>query len=161
MKHYDMRRDGRLLDEEQCLSILRKGKYCIVSTKDEDGFPYGVPLSYALVDQKMCFHTTNTYGHKLDDFALDNRVSATVVDDVHAFFDEGDFTTTFESVIVRGRLIKVSDDVLKRKVLVALCMKYCPEHKADIGAAMAASFDATDTWILEPEEIRGKRRPRS
>lgn len=158
MKQYEMRRIDRQLTFEQCIDVLEAGQYCVVATKDEDGFPYGVPLSYALIDDKLCFHTTNTYGHKLDDFALSDQVSATIVTDVHAFFDKDNFTTTYASVIVRGHLRKVTDDVTKRKILVALCMKYSPEHKADIGKAMAASFDVTETWILDPEEMTGKRR---
>ena len=59
MKHYDMRRETRMLTDEQCREILNTGEYCIVATKDEDGWPYSVPLSYALIDGKLCFHTTN------------------------------------------------------------------------------------------------------
>lgn len=157
MKHYDMRRESRMLSDEQCREILDKGEYCVVATTDKDGWPYSVPLSYALIDGKLCFHTTNTFGHKLEDFAHDDRVSATVVTDVKAFFAEGDFSSEFSSVIVRGRVRRVTDDVTMRKILVALCMKYSPEHKADIGSAMAASYGATATWIIEPEEMSGKR----
>lgn len=158
MKHYDMRRETRMLTDEQCREILNTGEYCIVATKDEDGWPYSVPLSYALIDGKLCFHTTNTFGHKLEDFACDDRVSATVVTDVKAFFAEGDFSSEFSSVIVRGRVQRVTDSVTMRKILVALCMKYSPEHKADIGQAMAANIAQTATWIIEPELMSGKRR---
>lgn len=103
------------------------------------------------------FHTTNESGRKLDAFAANDRVCATVVEDVAARFQDAAFTTSFSSAMAFGRIRRVVDPVVVRKALVNLCIKYLPEHKNDIGAAMQADLDATAVWALDIEELSGKK----
>ena len=60
------------------------------------------------------------------------------------------------SVIARGRVRRVEDGAAMRKVLVALCMKYLPEHKDKIGEGIAREIDDTAIWAVDLEEVRGK-----
>ena len=48
-----MRRAERALSEEESLGILRCGQYGILSTIGPDGYPYGVPVSYAYKELKL------------------------------------------------------------------------------------------------------------
>ncbi|MDO5042600.1 MAG: pyridoxamine 5'-phosphate oxidase family protein [Slackia sp.] len=197
MKHYEMRRAARRMDKAELERLLERGAYCIVSCIDENGAPYGVPLSYTYEPAQsgnggtrhsscesnpplssecageaedstssadlpgtlgtIYFHTTNESGRKLDAFAANDRVCATVVEDVAARFQDAAFTTGFSSAMAFGRIRRVIDPVVVRKALVNLCMKYLPEHKNDIGAAMQADLDATAVWALDIEELSGKR----
>ena len=43
----EMRRQDRKLTQEEAEAILREGQYGVLSTTGEDGYPYGVPVSYA------------------------------------------------------------------------------------------------------------------
>lgn len=105
----------------------------------------------------LYFHTTNEGGRKIDAFAACGRACATIVEDVAARFQDAAFTTGFSSVMAFGRIRLVEDAVTARKALVGLCMKYLPEHKDGIGAAMQADFDATAVWALDIEELSGKK----
>jgi nitroimidazol reductase NimA-like FMN-containing flavoprotein (pyridoxamine 5'-phosphate oxidase superfamily) len=42
-----IRRKDRALSEEEAFKILKAGEYGVLSTVGEDGYPYGVPVSYA------------------------------------------------------------------------------------------------------------------
>lgn len=166
MKRYEMRRATRRMDHADVERLLERGAYCVVSCIDENGLPYGVPLSYAYEARPsspdgsnagtLYFHTAVQGGRKMDAFLSDGRVSATIVEDVAARFENASFTTGFSSVMASGRIRRVTDPVAARKALVSLCMKYLPEHKRDIGAAMQADFETTAVWALDIDEISGK-----
>lgn len=52
MKVYPMRRKDRQAGEEDILRILKENVYGVLSTISEDGWPYGVPVSYVYEDGK-------------------------------------------------------------------------------------------------------------
>lgn len=105
----------------------------------------------------LYFHTTNEGGRKLDAFAHDARVCATIVEDVAARFRDESFTTEYSSVMAFGRIRRVNDAATARRALVDLCMKYLPEHRAEIGSALRADFESTAVWALEIEALTGKK----
>ncbi|WP_165062881.1 MULTISPECIES: pyridoxamine 5'-phosphate oxidase family protein [unclassified Adlercreutzia] len=156
MKKYAMRIAERELDTEEAWRILDAGEYCVISTVDEDGTPYGVPMSYVMMDKKLYVHTTNTYGHKLDNWHHDPRVSVTVATEVEPCFEDTFFTSRFASVIASGQIHRVEDIVQVRQALVALCMKYMPELKHEIGPAIEREINDTDIWEVAFDEVRAK-----
>lgn len=156
MDGYRMQMAERELDRADALEILEAGEYCVVSTVDEDGAPYGVPLSYVMMDGRMYFHTGKRPGHKIDDFQRDPRISIAVATEVEPCYEETFFTTRFASVIASGRIRRVDDPVEVRKALVALCMKYLPQFKDEIGGAIERELGITDIWVADLGEIRGK-----
>ena len=58
--------------------------------------------------------------------------------------------------MVTGRIRRVEEDLEARRALVALCMKYLPEYKHEIGGAIEREIADTDVWAIEPETVRGK-----
>lgn len=155
-KPYKMQMGDRELTEAEAWEILEAGEYAVVSTVDPDGAPYGVPLSYVIMDEKLYIHTGERGGHKIDDFEHDARVSVAVATEVEPCFEDTFFTTRFASVIASGRISKVQDRVMLRRVLVELCMKYLPELKDEIGPAIGREIDVTAAWCIEFDEVRGK-----
>lgn len=156
MDGYQMRMADRELPLEEAQAILEAGEYCVISTVDKDGAPYGVPLSYAMLDGKLCIHTTNTYGHKMDDWQRDPRVSVTVATEVEPCFEDTFFTTRFASVVASGRIQPIENPARIRKVLVALCMKYLPALKDEIGPAIEREIADTAAWEVVFDEVRAK-----
>ena len=144
-KRYDMQIADRELSEAEAWEILDAGEYAVISTVDPDGTPYGVPVSYVIIDEKLYLHTGERPGHKIDDFLHDPRVSVAVATEVEPCFEDTFFTTRFASVVA-----------LVRRVLVELCMKYLPELKDEIGPAIGREIDVTAAWCVEFDEIRGK-----
>ena len=60
----DMRKQERKLTTQEAQQILSANQYGILSTVCEDGYPYGVPLSYSYLNGKIYFHGTSAGGLK-------------------------------------------------------------------------------------------------
>ncbi len=43
-----------------------------------------------------------------------------------------------------------------KQALVALCMKYLPQFKAEIGGALERELDVTEVWAADFDEVRAK-----
>ena len=52
----EMRRKHRRLDRQTALSLLEQCEYAVVSTVNEDGTPYGIPVSPVLEGRNVYFH---------------------------------------------------------------------------------------------------------
>jgi nitroimidazol reductase NimA-like FMN-containing flavoprotein (pyridoxamine 5'-phosphate oxidase superfamily) len=73
-----MRRQERKMDDREARELLEKGLYGVLSTTDEDGYAYGVPLSYVCIGENIYFHCA-AEGSKLDNIRHNSRVSLCVV----------------------------------------------------------------------------------
>lgn len=119
----EMRRQDRQLGAEDACRIMQQGEYGILSTVDDDGHPYGVPLSFVYLDGAIYFHCATT-GHKLDNLANNSRVAFCVVGPTRVL--SAQFTTNYESAIVFGCAAEVEGDE-KKQALLALLGKYSPD----------------------------------
>lgn len=136
--------------------ILAMGEYCVVATVDADGAPYLTPLSYVVDGDDLFIHTGSLDGEKIRCWERDERVCLTVAVDMEPCYEDTYFTTRYASVIARGRIERVRDVAKVRWVLAKLCMKYMPELKHEVGAAIAREIDVTRAWVVHMDEIRGK-----
>ena len=151
----------RAISEEEARKILRIGEHCVVATVDADGHPYATPLSYVLDGDALLIHTGIAGGQKTEDWKRDPRVCVTVAVDMDPVYVEEDgvpgfFTTRFASVIATGTVRPVEDTALMRRALAQICLKYCPEHKNKIGAAIDWELPATEIWAIDLNHISGK-----
>ncbi|MEG0303331.1 pyridoxamine 5'-phosphate oxidase family protein [Gordonibacter sp.] len=156
MTEYRMRYAERELSAKDAWGIFEAAEYCVASTVDADGMPYGVPISFVVMDGKLYFHTTNIAGHKLDNFAHDARICVTAAVDVEACFENDFMTSRYGSAMAFGRIRRVEDSVEVRHALVALCMKYLPDYQHEIGNAIAKDLAETAVWAVEADLVTGK-----
>ena len=120
----EMRRNKQALTAEETAEILKRNTSGVLSLNGDDGYPYGVPLSYVYLDSKLYFHCAGA-GHKLDSILKDDKVSFCVIDQDQVVGEE--YTTYFRSVIAFGRA-RVLEGAEKLRPLVELCEKYYPGH---------------------------------
>lgn len=106
--------------------ILKENTSGVLSVYGEDGYPYGVPLSYVYADGKLYFHSAKD-GHKIDAVRNNNKVSFTVIAQDNIVAEE--YTTYFQSVIAFGtaRILEQNDE--KRAAIEQLAEKYMPDLK--------------------------------
>lgn len=119
-----MRRSKQKLADDECWQILKRNTHGILSLSGDDGYPYGVPLSYDLDEESesALFHCART-GHKLDAIARSSKACFTVVDADDVMPEE--LTTYFRSVICFGRAeVLEGDEMLKR--IRSLGRRYWP-----------------------------------
>ncbi|MDZ5016887.1 pyridoxamine 5'-phosphate oxidase, partial [Clostridium perfringens] len=91
----EIRRKDREIEGSQVIEVLKKCEYGILSTVDENGYPYGVPLSYVYANDSIYFHSA-VEGHKLENIKKNDKVSFCVVGQTDVLPDK--FSTKYESV---------------------------------------------------------------
>jgi len=149
-----MRRSDRELSDPAALELLTRGEYGIISSVDQDGQPYGVPVSYALLEKQLVFHSAPE-GHKLDNIQFNPRVSFCVVGSTEVLPQE--FSTRYESVIVTGWAGALVGDE-KMKALQALVVKYSPGFEKSGAEYIQADMNKTAVFAISLDHITGKAR---
>ncbi|CBZ02860.1 pyridoxamine 5'-phosphate oxidase family protein [Clostridium botulinum] len=148
----EMRRKDRELKNDEAIEILKNNTYGVLSTISENGYPYGVPISYIFFDNSIYFHSA-IKGHKLDNISNNNRVSFCVVGRTHILPDK--FSTEYESVIVFGRVIEVSNDE-KNTTLLEILNKYSADYIGQGKEYIQKASKATKVMKINIEHTSGK-----
>lgn len=132
-----MRRIRQQLPLEETKQILSEATSGVLSVIGDNGYPYGVPISYVYADGKIFFHCA-LQGHKIDAIRTNPKVSFCVIakDDVVP----QKFTTFFRSVIAFGKARILEDNEEKMSALRLLAARYS---------------DATVTEKMTDDEIVG------
>lgn len=147
-----IRRADRVIPLEQAIEILHKGEYGILSTVSADGQPYGAPVSYSYVDDAIYFHSAME-GHKLENLALDNRVSFCVVGKTEVLPDK--FAVRYQSAIAFGKASELDGDE-KLCGLTELLRKYSPDYLEEGRLYIGANAERTRVYKITIESLTGK-----
>ncbi len=153
MMFRDMRRNKQCLSEREAVEILKRNTSGTLSLLGDDGYPYGVPLSYVYEDGKLYFHSA-TSGHKIDAIQNYEKASFCVVDQDEIVPKE--YTTYYKSVIVFGTVRLVEDESRMREILTSLAMKYCAEYAQGISAEIEKFINNMAVLELSISHITGK-----
>jgi nitroimidazol reductase NimA-like FMN-containing flavoprotein (pyridoxamine 5'-phosphate oxidase superfamily) len=149
-----MRRIERQMNEMEAMELLKKGEYGILSTCGEDNQPYGIPLSYVVIDKNIYFHCARV-GTKLDNISMNDKVSFTVVGKTKVLQDK--FSTEYESVIVFGQAITLEEEE-KYEPLMEFIRKYSPEFVSEGQAYIDKAKEKTTLIKIEIYSFSGKHR---
>ncbi len=150
----EMRRIKQKLTEADSLGVLERGTSGVLAVSGEDGYPYAVPLSYALLNGRIIFHSA-AEGHKIDAVRASDKVSFCVIDQDLIVPEE--FTTYFRSVIVFGRIRILDSDSEKREALEKLALKFSlPEDDEGRKKEVDGSLSRVCMMELTIDHISGK-----
>ncbi len=150
----EMRRQDREVSANEAIRILEENIFGTLSTIGENGYPYGVPLNYAYMDNAIYFHSA-LEGNKLDNIEFNNKVSFCVVGHTQILSDK--FSTAYESVIIFGRAVEVEADE-KKKALVALVERYSKDYLQAGMNYIDKDISKTKVIKIVIENIKGKMR---
>lgn len=150
----EMRRQDRKINDSETIRILEEGQYGILSTTGNDGYAYGIPLSYAYSNNSIYFHSA-LEGQKLDNIKHNNRVSFCVVGATEVLPDK--FSTKYESVIVFGKASEVCEEE-KHEALVSILKKYSPGFMDNGMKYISTGSPKTKVIKIEIEHMSGKSR---
>lgn len=143
MEFRKMRRFAQELGYDACVEMIRRATSGVLSVVGDDGYPYGVPMSFVYVDKpgldaaadgeqnpvgRFYFHCAKT-GHKLDAIRACDKACFTIVDRDDVVADE--FTTYYKSVIAFGRVRIIEDEEEKRRTIAILTDKYSPDESEE------------------------------
>lgn len=121
----EMRRKKQLLSKEEAIEILKTCTSGVLGVIGDDDYPYTVPVSYALNDDKIFIHSAKE-GHKIDSIKRNDKVSFCVIEKDEVI--QRTFTTLFRSVSIFGRARILTDDSEKQYALESLVKKYSPDY---------------------------------
>lgn len=151
-----MRRKDRQLNREQANEILQQGEYGVLSTLGENGYPYGVPINYIVIDEDIYFHSARE-GQKIDNILYNEKVSLCVVE--KSEIKPKEFSTDYSSVIVFGKAIEVGEKE-KQKALQEFINKYSPAYLKEGKDYIEKMKENTRIMKIKVEHITGKARNR-
>ncbi|GKX66457.1 pyridoxamine 5'-phosphate oxidase family protein [Inconstantimicrobium mannanitabidum] len=150
----EMRKKEREIKTDETIEILKNNSYGVLSTICENGYPYGVPISYVYINDSVYFHCA-TEGQKLDNINNNNKVSFCIVGETCVLPDK--FSTQYESVIIFGRANEVFDDE-KNTVLLEILNKYSPEYIEKGRVYIEKASERTKVYKINIDNITGKAR---
>lgn len=151
-----VRRQDRLLEQERATALLRTAEWGVLSMRDEDGAPYGIPINYVWDGEASLYLHCAPDGRKLRCLDHEPRVSFTIVGRVNLL--PAKFTTEYESIVLTATATRHLPDDEKRHALELLLDKLSPNDK-EVGMKYAtASFHRVEIIRLDIERWSGKRK---
>ena len=113
----DLRRQDRALSENEAGDLLKRGKFGVLSVMGENGYPYGVPIHYVMIDNSLYFHCTSSSSHKVNAIRKNAKICFTVI--------ETEDGIKSKSAIFFGTANEVKEK--RQMVLEKLVEKFVPE----------------------------------
>lgn len=148
-----MRRQDRKLTKAEIEEIISNNAYGVLSTICSEGYPYGVPMSYAYEEGKLYFHHTNDTSLMGDNLAANSKACFTIIGKTEVLPSK--FATKYESVVAFGT-VKAMADTEKVAVLMRIVHKYSADF-AEAGLKYAqASMDKVNVYEFTIEQVTGK-----
>lgn len=149
-----MRRSRQALDKKECVQILERGTAGVLALLGDEGYPYGVPISYVYADGRLYFHCAKS-GHKLDALRRYEKASFCVIDQDEIVQEK--FTTYFRSVIAFGKIHEIKDDHQKREAIEKLALKYAPDQsESQRNAEIVREWKPLCLLEMDIEHLSGK-----
>ncbi|WP_434310106.1 pyridoxamine 5'-phosphate oxidase family protein [Hominifimenecus sp. rT4P-3] len=150
-----MRRKDREMPAEFGEQVADKCEWAVLSMIEEDGAPYCVPLTIVRDGNAIYFHTAKQ-GQKIHALRKNPKVCLACVGDTKRAAHE--FTTEYESAIIRGIAEEVTEDAEKIRALRLLCERHTPTNMGAFDGAIAGSLFRTGVWKIQIQEISAKRK---
>jgi uncharacterized protein len=150
-----MRRKDKAIETDEAIKLLTNCEYGILSTADNNGQPYGVPLNYVYKDNHIYFHSALT-GHKIENINNNPKVSFCTIGDVKVI--PSLFGTEYVSVVVFG-IAAEAEGSERNNALLWLLEKYSPDYIEE-GKAFIQKYDgATKVIKISIKSMSGKSSP--
>lgn len=147
-----MRKENRQLPEEEAMEVLLKCEYGILSTMGDD-YPYAVPMSYVVANNKIYIHGTCESGQKTKNIHNNPKVCFTVVGNTEVLPSQ--FATKYESVVVLGTA-SLCEGTDKEMALEKFLDKYSSEYKEAGMKYIKAAIDKVSVYEISIDMITGK-----
>lgn len=150
----EMRRRNQQISEEKCREILISEPRGVLSMMGDDGYPYGIPLSYWYCEENgsIYFHGAGV-GHKMDAIRACDKVSFCVMD--QGYRKEGEWALNINSVVVFGRIRIVENEDDKVRACATMCRKFTDDEEY-IQKEFRNAFSRVTVLELVPEHMTGK-----
>ena len=149
-----VRRQDRLLPETDARHLLETGEYGVLSMVSPDGNPYGIPVNFVWDGSENLYIHCAPEGRKLACISHCPEISFCIVGQTHVVSNQ--FTTAYESVVLRGRAETGLEPEERMHALELLLAKYSPNDQV-VGRKYAEkSFHRTEIIRITLQAASGK-----
>jgi hypothetical protein len=148
-----IRRQDRLMAEEDALRLLRTGEYGTLSVNTPEG-GYGVPVNYVWDGSDKVYIHCALQGRKIDAIRKDNRVTLSIVGKTRIIPER--FTTDRECVMLTATAHTGLTDEEKLAALMMLLRKYSPDVMERGEKYAHGSLGRVEIIRLDITEFSGK-----
>lgn len=150
----NVRRQNRLLNDQQAKELLKYGEYGVISLSDTDNNAYGIPISFVWNKINAIYLHCAPEGKKLNCIKHNNNVSFCVVGKTDVIPNQ--FTTEYQSIILQCTAhINLSKDE-RMNALSLILDKYSPNDRT-VGMKYAEkSVHRTEIIRLDIHSFSGK-----
>ncbi len=141
------------MGDEAVVNLLNQATSGVLSLIGDDGYPYGVPISFAYEDGKLYFHSAVT-GHKVDALKNSAKASFTVIaqDDIVP----EKYTTLYRSVIAFGDVHIAEGEAERVHGTRLLAEKYHPQGTENDWRKEMADCPNFLVLVMELAHVTGK-----
>lgn len=150
----EMRLKEQQLDRAAVDEILSRCTNGVLCLQGDNGYPYGVPISYAYANGKIYFHCARE-GYKVDLMKEDSRVALTVVAQDDIIPEE--FNTLFLSVMVFGTVRLVDEPTEMREIHRHIIEKYSKGYEQSGEKYLNASISDIYMAEITIDHVTGKK----
>lgn len=150
----EARRQRQFLSREEAERLLKNASSGVLSVCGDDGYPYGVPVSYAYEDGKIYIHSSPV-GHKIDAITRCDKVSLSAI--VQDKIIGAEYTTHFISVIAFGRARVLTDGESRVAGLLKLMDKYSSDIPAHVNRSKAEGCHGAVIIEVTVEHLTAKQ----
>ncbi len=150
----NLRRKDREISEDEAKSVLNSAEYGVLSTASQKGLPYGIPLSFCIIDGQVYFHCAME-GRKITNLEKNRSVSFCVVGQTEILPSK--FGTKYESTIVSGEAVEVFNEE-KQIALEGFVNKYSAEFIESGAKYIEALTHKTRVFKIVANHVSGKSR---
>jgi nitroimidazol reductase NimA-like FMN-containing flavoprotein (pyridoxamine 5'-phosphate oxidase superfamily) len=133
---------------------LKKATSGVLSLLGDDGYPYGVPMSYVAEGTKLYFHSA-VEGEKIDAIKNNPKASFAIILQDEVFKER--FTTRYISLILFGKTRFVLDENEKRWILALFAEKYGIDDRKAAEEEVEKSLDHVAIISFSIENKSGKK----
>ena len=148
-----MRRTDRERDEAFALAVVDKCEYAVLAMASPEGEPLCLPVTIVRSGDAIYFHSAME-GEKVAWLRRNPRVCMSCVGDTEIL--PQDFTTAYESAVVKGTAEEVTEEGEKIEALRLLCQRHAASAMDKFDSAIARSLHRTGIWKITIREITGK-----
>lgn len=149
----DLKRHEQKLSFDEIEYILKDSSSGVLSLNGSDGYPYGVPVSFIYLDNKIYIHSKKD-GYKIDCINKSSKASFTIIykDQVSKI----KFNTDFQSIIAYGIINIMENEKEIIYVLYKFAEKYKTASSDEIMAEINKFMNRLALLEFDIEHITGK-----
>lgn len=157
-KNRPVSREERALTAAQAREVAAASPWCVLSTADAAGVPYGVPVTPVLVGDSVYFHSTaRPASRRRENLEANPEVSLCFVGKANPLPER--YSVDYASAVITGLASLVTEETERLAAMRAILARHAPGNDPEADAkTLENGMGYTQIWKVHITGITGKAR---